>query len=166
MDSSGSEHEVRNSTLNLRGSITGRKLNHCIPILYQVFDECTIYDQQLTDCVQIHLNDPQLFPLHMELTLRAGYCVKLCTQLAKVICPYNYYNLFYLFVLTHKRKRTLRRKDEILHVLELRHSMEIRKSTMHLRVTLNTRGLEVQRNDVRGNDGRGETKQTSYVTTA
>ena len=49
-------------------------------------------------------------------------------------------------------------------VLKLRHIMEIRKSTMHLRVTLNIRGLQVQKNDVRVNDGRGETKQTSYAT--
>ena len=32
----------------------------------------------------------------MELTLRAEYWIKFCTKLAKVKCPYNYYNLFYL----------------------------------------------------------------------
>ena len=30
----------------------------------------------------------------MELTLTAGCWIKFCTQLAKVICPYNYYSLF------------------------------------------------------------------------
>ena len=31
----------------------------------------------------------------MELTLRAGCWIKFCKWLAKVKCPYNYYNLFY-----------------------------------------------------------------------
>lgn len=37
---------------------------------------------------------------------------------------------------------------------------------MHVRVTPNTRGLEVQKDYVRGNDERGETKQTRYATRA
>ena len=31
----------------------------------------------------------------MELILRAGFWIKFCKLLAKVICPYNYYSLFF-----------------------------------------------------------------------
>ena len=42
-----------------------------------------------------HTDDPQYFPLHMELTLTAECWMKFCTYLAKVICLYSYDNLFY-----------------------------------------------------------------------
>ena len=72
-----------------------------------------MYDQFLTCCVEIHIDDPQLFPLHMELTLTARCWIKFCTWLAKVICPYNYYILFY-----HPSYRyTCRYYDRVLPLL-------------------------------------------------
>jgi hypothetical protein len=52
-------------------SIIVDALLHCIPIFSQVFDDCKIYDQQFTCCVEIHTDNPKL-SLHMELTLKAG----------------------------------------------------------------------------------------------
>ena len=34
-------------------------LSHWIPIFSQVFDECQMYDQQLTYYLQIHTDDPR-----------------------------------------------------------------------------------------------------------
>jgi hypothetical protein len=53
------------------------------------------YEQYLIFCVEIHIDDPQLFLLHMDLALTAGYWIKFCTQLTKVICLRKYCNLFY-----------------------------------------------------------------------
>lgn len=39
---------------------------------FQVFDNCRTHDQQLTCYVEIHTDEPQYSPLHMELTLTDG----------------------------------------------------------------------------------------------
>ena len=55
----------------------------CTASLYshfsQVFDECRIYDQYFICSVEIHIYDPQQFPLRRELTLTAGCWIKFCT---------------------------------------------------------------------------------------
>jgi len=43
----------------------------------------------------------------MELTLTARCWIKFCTQLAKVICPYNYYNLFITLLIDRYSDRLL-----------------------------------------------------------
>ena len=43
----------------------------------------------------------------MELTLRAGCWIKLWKCLAKVICPYNYFNLFYPLLMNRQYDRLL-----------------------------------------------------------
>ena len=51
---------------------------HCIPIFSQIFDECRIYDEYLTFCIEIHIDNAPKFPLYMELTFTAGCWVKFC----------------------------------------------------------------------------------------
>jgi hypothetical protein len=59
---------------------------------------CRICDQQFTCCVEIHIDVPQWFPLHMELTLRTGSWVTFSKYLTKLICPCNCYDILSPFL--------------------------------------------------------------------
>jgi hypothetical protein len=51
-------------------------------------------DQYLICYIEIHTDDPQKFWLHMDLTLKEGYWIKLCIKSITLICLGNYYTQF------------------------------------------------------------------------
>jgi hypothetical protein len=75
------------NTCKVRNGDYIEKWSHCAPFVFnKLWDkkylrfsfDSLMYDQS-TCCVEIHIDDPQYFPLHIELTLTAKCWIRFCT---------------------------------------------------------------------------------------